>query len=273
MKFGIAAFLTARGIDPAILAERVESAGFESLFVPDHTHIPVASRYTFPWGNNEVPEYYSETLDPFIALTVAARSTRVLQIGTGVCLAVERDPITTAKEVSTLDVLSGGRLLFGVGAGWNEHEMRNHGTDPSRRFRLLRERVEAMKEIWVQDVASYEGTFVRFEDILSWPKPVQKPHPPVLIAGNGPRAVDRVLAFGDEWLPEPEADLGTRISELLHRAEAAGVERRVTVYSARVEDVNSYRRSGAHRAVFWVPPNDAVAAERRVDELARQLKL
>ena len=148
-----------------------------------------------------LPPQYSHTLDPFVALSFAAAATERIKLGTGVCLVVERDPIVTAKEVASLDRLSGGRFLFGVGAGWNREEMRNHGTDPSRRFKLMRERVEAMKEIWTKDEAEYHGEFVDFDPIWCWPKPVQQPHPPVLLGGSGPKVLDRVLAYADEWTP------------------------------------------------------------------------
>src|SRR6185436_11317492 len=148
-----------------------------------------------------LPREYSHTYDPFIALTAAAAATERLRLATGICLVVERDPITTAKEVASLDQLSGGRLLFGVGAGWNLEEMENHGTDSSRRFGVLRERVEAMKQIWSSDEASYHGRYVDFERVWSWPKPAQKPQTTVIVGGNGKTVYDRVLAFGDGWLP------------------------------------------------------------------------
>ena len=275
MKFGIAVFITADGLSPDELGPLVEECGFESLFFPEHTHIPVASQATFPWRDHQVPLEYRQMLDPFVALTAVSASTTNLKLGTGVCLVVERDPIATAKTVATLDLLSGGRFLFGVGAGWNIHEMENHGTDPSRRFKLMRERVEAMKAIWTQDEASYDGEFVSFDRIWSWPKPVQKPHPPILIAGNGPRAADRVLAYADEWLPEPEDGLPERIRELQERARASGRSGGVpvTVYSARLQDVEEYARAGAHRCVFWIPPNDREGARAAVKELASALGL
>src|SRR5919206_2840703 len=184
MKFGVTMFTTRYSIGPAELARAVEERGFESLFVPEHTHIPVSRRSPWP-GGADLPDEYRETLDPFLALTAAAAATERLLLGTGICLVVERDPITTAKEVATLDHLSGGRFLFGVGAGWNAEEMQNHGTDPSTRFGLMRERVEAMKAIWTQDEAAYHGKHVDFDAMWSWPKPAQKPHPPILVGGRG----------------------------------------------------------------------------------------
>ena len=184
MKFGVAIFPTEDAQDPAELARMAEDRGFESLLFPEHTHIPASRETPYPAGG-ELPPEYSRTYDPFVALTAAAAATERLLIGTGICLIIERDPITTAKEVASIDQLSAGRFLFGVGAGWNVEEMRNHGTDASRRFGLMRERVEAMKAIWTQDEASYHGEQVQFERIWSWPKPLQQPHPPILVGGNG----------------------------------------------------------------------------------------
>ena len=180
---------------------------------------------------------------------------------------------STAKAVATLDHLSGGRFLFGVGAGWNLEEMRNHGTDPSRRFALMRERVEAMKTIWTNDEASYHGRVRRFDRIWAWPKPAQKPHPPVLIAGNGPRATERVLAYGDEWLPEPEDGLVDRMLELHAERLTAGRAVPITVYGASTANVDTYEEAGAHRCVYWLPPRDPDDTVRRVRELAEELGL
>src|SRR5690242_18988059 len=228
MKFGIAVFPTDYAADPAAIARLVEERGFESLFFPEHTHIPVSRRSPYP-GGGDLPPEYSHTYDPFVALTAAAAATKELLVATGICLVIERDPIVTAKEVASIDRLSGGRFLFGVGAGWNEEEMENHGTDPRKRFGLMRERVEAMKEIWTKDDAEYHGKHVDFDPIWSWPKPAQKPHPPVLLGGGGEKVLDRVLAFRDGWLPQPprEKDLVGRMQELRRRAEEDGRERPV----------------------------------------------
>lgn len=272
MKHGLAIFATDEGIRPDELARLAEERGFESLFFPDHTHIPAARSSASPRGG-ELPREYSHTLDPFVALMSAAAATRELRLGTGICLLVERDPITTAKTVATLDYLSGGRALFGVGAGWNVEEMENHGTNPKRRFALLKERVEAMKAIWTQDEASYDGEFVKFDRICSWPKPQQQPHPPVLVAGNGPKVLDRVLAYGDEWLPEPEDGLTNRMRELQERARSAGREPvPITVYGAKPEDVQSYAEAGAHRCVYWLPPRGGADSAKRVEELVTAIR-
>src|SRR6478672_10326087 len=214
MRFGIAVFPADYAADPATIARLVEERGFESLFFPEHTHIPAGRRTPYPAGG-ELPRYYSHTYDPFVALTAAASATERILLATGICLVIQRDPIITAKEVASLDRLSGGRFLFGVGAGWNLDEMENHGTNPERRFSLMRERVEAMKEIWTAEEPSYHGRHVDFDPIWSWPKPVQDPHPPVLVGGNGPTVEDRVLRFGDGWMPNVVDD-----DELLGRFEA-----------------------------------------------------
>jgi probable F420-dependent oxidoreductase len=273
MELGLAILLTDYSIQPARLGSLAEERGFESLFLAEHTHIPVSRETPYP-GGTELPREYSHTVDPFVGLAAAAAVTKRLKVGTGVCLVIERDPIVTAKEVATLDHVSGGRFLFGVGAGWNKEEMRNHGTDPSKRWGLMRERVEAMKAIWTQDEAEYHGRYVDFDPIWSWPKPVQKPHPPVLVGGVGDKVLDRVVAYGDEWIPNrvknPE-ELGERIAELQRRAEAAGRERiPVTVFGAKAEQrlLERLEGAGVNRSLFYVRPDEPAEVERQLDELA-----
>ncbi len=257
MEFGVAIFPTEDVPTPAELAQMAEERGFESLFFPEHTHIPASRRSPYPAGG-ELPPEYSRTYDPFVALMAAAGATERLRIGTGICLVIERDPIVTAKEVASVDVLSGGRFLFGVGAGWNREEMENHGTDPSRRFALMRERIEAMKAIWAQDEASYSGTYVRFDRIWCWPKPRQRPHPPVLVGGNGPRVLDRVLAFGDEWMPNRVRDdeIIPRFEELGRRAAEVGRDPIPITVAGMMRDparIERFERAGVHRGLFWLP--------------------
>jgi probable F420-dependent oxidoreductase len=270
VKHGLAIFATDEGVDPAELARLAEDRGFESLFFPEHTHIPAERSTDAPRGG-ELPREYQHTYDPFVALMAAAAATTDLRVGTGICLIVERDPIATAKAAATLDHLSGGRFLFGVGAGWNVEEMRNHGTDPKRRFALMKERVQAMRQIWTEDVASYSGEFVQFERIWAWPKPVQQPLP-VLLAGNGPKVIDRVLAYGDEWLPEPEDGLPERIEELRRRAADAGRDIPVTVYGVKPQEVEMYEQAGAHRVVYWLPPRSPEDTIHRLEELAAGIR-
>src|SRR5437764_3808981 len=209
---------------PDELARMTEERGFESLFFPEHTHIPASRETPYPIGG-ELPPEYSRTYDPFVALTAAAASTSRLLVATGICLIIQRDPIITAKEVASIDRLSGGRFLFGVGAGWNLEEMHNHGTDAARRFGVMRERIEAMKAIWREDEASYSGEHVRFDRIWCWPKPAQDPHPPILVGGNGANVLERVVAFGDEWMPNrigKDEDMIARFDELQLVAKQAG---------------------------------------------------
>ena len=237
MKFGIGMFPTDYAMNPADLGRACEERGFDSLYFPEHTHIPASRETPFP-GGGEIPREYTHLLDPFVSLGMIAAVTTKLRLGFGVCLVTERDPIVTAKEVATLDLLSGGRVDFGVGAGWNIEEMANHGTDPARRFRLQRERVEAMKEIWTNDDAEYHGQLVDFDPVWSWPKPAQKPHPPVLIGNNGPNALNRVLRYGDGWMPlgfRGADGLAEQIRELRSRGADAG-RRRIPVVQFGCED-------------------------------------
>ncbi len=224
MKFGIQMFPTDYAIPVTELGKACEDLGFESLFFPEHTHIPT-SRLT-PWpGGAELPREYSHTLDPFVAMGAVAAVTTRLLLGTGICLVIERDTITLAKEVASVDHLSGGRVLFGIGGGWNVEEMANHGTAYPSRWRRLREQVEALKAIWTQDEAEYHGKFVSFDPIWLWPKPVQKPHPPVLVGGDGDGTLQRVIDYGDGWMPNLRRDprvTVARIHELQAMAKAAG---------------------------------------------------
>jgi probable F420-dependent oxidoreductase len=273
MKFGVAIFPTEDAQDPAELARMAEERGFESLLVPEHTHIPASRKTPYPAGG-ELPPAYSRTYDPFVALMAAAASTERLLIGTGICLVIERDPIITAKEVATLDRLSSGRLLFGVGAGWNVEEMRNHGTDAAFRFGLMRERVEAMKAIWSQEEASYSGKYVQFERIWCWPKPLQQPHPPILVGGNGPRVLDRVIAYGDEWIPNRVGDddrMIERFGELSARARQAGRDAIPITVAGSMRDparIERFERAGVHRSVFWLPSRGPDEVEAAIDRYA-----
>ena len=279
MKFGVTIFPTDYSIGPAELARAVEERGFESLFFPEHTHIPTSRRTPWP-GGAELPREYSHTLDPFVALSAAAAATERLRIGTGVCLVIERDPVTLAKEVASLDFISGGRFLFGIGGGWNEEEMENHGTDPDQRWKLLRERVLAMKAIWTEDEAEFHGRFVNFDPVWSWPKPAQKPHPPIMVGGNGPHTLRRVVEYGDAWMPIPipvpgQPPLSERIAELKGLAAEAGrADIPVSLYGvpARPEVIGHYAEIGVERCVFFLPPAPAEQVLPLLDrnaELAR----
>ncbi len=271
MEFGVAIFPSQDTQPPDELARMAEQRGFESLLFPEHTHIPASRITPYPAGG-ELPPEYSRTYDPFVALTAAAAATATLKIGTAICLVIERDPIVTAKEVASVDQLSGGRFLFGVGAGWNVEEMANHGTDASKRFGVMRERIEAMKAIWSEDEASYHGKHVDFDRIWSWPKPLQKPHPPILVGGNGPKVIDRVLAFGDEWMPNRVKDdvIIPRFEELRRRAAEAGREIPITVAGLMrdPERIERFERAGVHRGLFWLPPRGPDEVEAAFDRYA-----
>lgn len=264
MDTGVAIFPTHDAIAPADLARLAEARGHESLFFPEHTHIPADRQSPWP-GGRELPRKYAHTFDLFVAVTAAVTVTSRLRVGSGICLVIERDPITTAKEVASVDYLSGGRFEFGVGAGWNREEMANHGTDPRRRMDLLRERVEAMKAIWAQDEASYAGQLVTFDRIWSWPKPAQRPHPPVLVGGNGPGVLDRVLAFGDAWFPNHgRSGVLDRVAELRSRADRP-VELMVMGVPAEAKVLEEYAAAGFRRAVHWLPSAPRGPVERAMD--------
>jgi probable F420-dependent oxidoreductase len=252
MEFGVGYFPTHDGIGPGDLARRVEERGQNAIFFAEHTHIP-ASRETPYSGGTVLPRKYWHMYDLFVALTAAATATTHLRVGSGVCLVIERDPITTAKEVASVDHLSGGRLEFGVGAGWNREEMANHGTDPRTRMALMSERVRAMKVIWTEDEASFSGTYVNFDRIWSWPKPAQKPHPPVLIGGGGPTVLDRVLAYGDGWFAQwSYPNVLERIAELDTRADRP-IQVQVLSVPPDPKVLEQLEDAGVHRASLWLP--------------------
>lgn len=268
MEFGISYFPTHDAVGPGEIARLVEEHGFESLFFAEHTHIPASRETPYP-GGSELPRKYWHTYDLFVALTAAATATSRLRIGSGVCLLIERDPIVTAKEVASVDHLSGGRFEFGIGAGWNREEMRNHGTDPRTRMRLLKERVEAMKAIWTEAEASYHGEFVNFDRIWSWPKPAQRPHPPVLVGGDGPTVLDRVLAFGDVWFPNyGGAEMIKRAAELKARADRP-VEFQVSTSPTNAKDLEALAQAGCTRVCHTLPSANRAAVEAALEPWER----
>jgi probable F420-dependent oxidoreductase len=200
MLFGASMFFTDYSMTPAALGKALEERGFESVWAAEHSHIPLSRRTPFA-GGGDLPKHYYDAMDPFVVLTAAAMATKTLKVGTGVCLVNQRDPIQTAKLVASIDQISGGRFLFGIGNGWNQDEMENHGTVFASRHKLVRERIEAMKAIWTQSKAEYHGEFVNFDPIMTWPKPVQKPHPPIIVGGAFPYAARRAVRYGDGWIP------------------------------------------------------------------------
>ncbi len=200
MRFGIATFITDEGIRPDTLGRALEERGFSSLFIAEHSHIPASRETPYPAGG-ELPRRYYRTLDPFVALTAAAAVTSQLVLGTGIALLPQRDVIHTAKQVASVDLVSAGRMAFGVGVGWNREEMRNHGTDPTTRGALMNEQLAALKQIWTTEQAEFHGTHIDFDPIFAWPKPVQQPHPPIYLGGESPAALRRLATYGDAWLP------------------------------------------------------------------------
>ena len=252
MKFGISTFVTDEGIAPGVLARAIEERGFDSLFVAEHTHIPLSRESPWP-GGTELPRKYYRILDPFVTLTAAAAATECLLLGTGVALVVERDPIITAKEVASLDLVSGGRMIFGIGVGWNREEMENHGTDPRIRGKLANERIRAMIEIWTKDEAEFHGQYVDFDPIGAWPKPIQKPCPPIYVGGGSP-AFKRIAQFGDAWLANglPPGKLEPMLADL---RETAGRDVPVTVFNAssEPEHLEAYVQLGVERLLLGLP--------------------
>jgi probable F420-dependent oxidoreductase len=277
VKYGIVMFPTDYAIRPDDLARATEERGFESLWVPEHTHIPASRRSPWP-GGPDLPRDYWHTYDPFVALAMAAAVTTTLKIGTGICLVIERDPIITAKEVASLDYLSNGRFLFGIGGGWNAEEMEHHGTEFKTRFRLLRERVLAMKEIWTKEEAQYHGEYVNFDKSWSYPKPVQKPHPPILMGGDAPTTFDRVVEFCDGWMPipgRPGPGLAGKIAELQQRAKEASREPiPVTAFMAKPDRgfLDELEASGVDRAILGVPSETADKVLPLLDQHARLIR-
>ena len=278
MDYGVVMFPTEYSMAPDDLGRALEERGFESVWFPEHTHIP-ASRQS-PWpGGGELPREYWSAYDPFVALMAAAGATKRLKLGTGICLVIERDPITTAKEVATLDRLSGGRVLFGIGGGWNAEEMAHHGTAWKTRWKVLRERVLAMKEIWTKKEASFNGDYVRFDRIWSDPKPLQKPHPPIVIGGDGATTFDRVVEFGDGWMPilRPHVDPVRRIPELRERLQKAGRDPKsapVSIFFAppKREVLDALGAAGVQRAIFGLPCEGREAILPRLDAYAKVMR-
>ncbi len=265
MHFGTAMFFTDYSMAPGELGQALEARGFESVWAPEHSHIPVTRKTPFP-GTGELPKKYYDAMDPFVTLTAAAAATRTLKIGTGICLVAQRDPIQTAKLVASIDNVSNGRFLFGVGNGWNQDEMEDHGTVYATRHKLARENIEVMKAIWTNSKAEYHGEFVNFDPMMAWPKPVQKPHPPVIVGGAFPYSARRAIRYGDGWIPQATRAAYTELVELLPRftqmcAEAgrdpASIP--ITIWGAKndLDLLKRYRDLGVERMVVSVESEKA----------------
>src|SRR5215831_4410016 len=278
MHVGLHMFPTEYAIHIAELARAAESRGFESLFVPEHTHIPTSRRSSWGGGPN-LPEEYWHTHDPFVALAIASAATTTLKLATGICLVIERDPIVTAKCVASLDVLSNGRFLFGIGGGWNAEEMENHGTDFKSRFALLRERVLAMKTIWTEKESSFHGRFVNFAPIWAYPKPAQRPRPPILLGGESGHTLQRVVYFCDGWLPRGRnADaILPGLADLKARAARAGRDASkisVSVFGAKADRaaLDTYASAGITRAILRLPSEGRDAVLPLLDQYAKLIR-
>ena len=268
MKFGVSTFVTDEGISPAALGPALEERGFASLYVAEHTHIPVSRETPYP-GGGDLPRDYYRTLDPFVTLAVAGAATSRLEVGTGIALVNQRDPILLAKETASLDLVTRGRAVLGVGAGWNREEMLHHGTDPATRMARMREYVLAVREIWAHDQAEFHGEFVDFDPIFSWPKPVRRP--PILVGGWGDKTFDRVLEYGDGWMPvagrDREGKLAKAVTELRSRA---GRHVPVVAYGAgsKPDAVEQLTLAGVDEILFYLPTEPADATLARLDRLA-----
>jgi probable F420-dependent oxidoreductase len=275
MHHGVVIFQDDFAIRPDDVARAAEERGFESIFFIDHTHIPVRRTTPYPIGG-ELPKDYYHNHDIFVALSFAAAATKKIKLGTGICLVIERDPFTLAKEVASLDFLSGGRFIFGIGGGWNQEEMEDHGTTFKTRWKLLRERVEAMKAIWKDDEGEYHGELVNFDKVWAWPKPVQKPHPPILLGGHGEKALERVVRYCDGWLPLTWVDrnIVPEIQQLRTLAEKKGRDPKtlsVTVFGAGddVKALASFRDAGVERVLHLLPAAGADKVFPVLDKYAK----
>jgi probable F420-dependent oxidoreductase len=259
MRFGVTMFATDRSMDVVELAREAEARGFESLYLPEHTHIPVSRRTPPPTGDPELPEEYARTLDPLVALAAAASVTSSIRLGTGVALPAQRDPIVTAKAIATLDLVSGGRFVFGIGFGWNEDELENHGVTMADRRAVCRERVLAMRSLWTQEVGGYEGEFTRITPSWSWPKPVQRPHPPILLGGGaGPKLFAQIVEYANGWIPIGGAGLASSLPQLRAQWAEAGrdPEELEVVPFGSIPDpgkLEHFERIGVTECVFRLP--------------------
>ena len=275
MQFGVTMFATDQAMRPDELARAAEERGFVSLYVPEHTHIPVSRRTPPPTGEGALPEYYARSLDPFVALTMAAAATDRLRVGTGICLVAQRDPIVTAKAVASLDRLSGGRFVLGVGFGWNEDELEDHGVDMRRRRDVAREHVLAMQRLWADDEATFDGEFVQLPPSWSWPKPVQQPWPPVLIGGvAGPKLFAHVAEYADGWIPIGGAGVRAALPQLHRAMDSAGRDpatARVVPFGSLPDPgkLDYYASLGIDEVVLRVPVGGPDVALPVLDDYAK----
>jgi probable F420-dependent oxidoreductase len=279
MRVGAFYFPADYGINMAELARALEDRGFDSLFVPEHTHIPASRKSPFP-GGGELPKRYSHTHDPFVALAFAAAATKKLKLGTGILLVPQHEPIVTAKAIASLDQLSGGRFIFGIGGGWNVEEMENHGATYPTRFKQMREHVLAMKELWTKEEASFDGEFVKFDRVWSWPKPAQQPHPPIILGGETDQTLRRVIEYCDGWFPRPRGgfDVVKGVAHLRQMAEKAGRDPSTitTIVFGSANDakvLESYDKAGIQSALLAIPDDSRDEILRYLDKIAPLAKV
>ncbi|HEX4889924.1 MAG TPA: LLM class F420-dependent oxidoreductase [Alphaproteobacteria bacterium] len=277
MQYGISMFPTDYSITPADLAVAAEARGIESIWFPEHSHIPVSRKSPWP-GGPELPKPYYDVMDPFVALATAAAVTKKIKLATGICLVIQRDPIQTAKEICTLDTLSGGRFLFGVGAGWNAEEMADHGTKFEERMDVMRERIEAIKLICSKSKPEYHGKHVNFEPFMTWPKTVQKPHPPVLVGGGYPHGARRAAEYGDGWMPiTGRGDIIAAIPKFRQMVaerdrDPDSVEITVFGVAPDAEKIKPYGDAGAKRVIFGLPSEGADTIMPLLDKMAEVIQ-
>lgn len=274
MQYGITMFPTDYAMSPADLCVAAEARGFESYWAPEHSHIPVSRKSPWP-GGPELPKAYYDVMDPFVALATAASVTKKIKLATGICLIVQRDPIQLAKQICTLDTLSGGRFLFGIGAGWNAEEMADHGTKFEERFEVMRERVEAVKLICSSNKPEYHGKHVNFEPFMAWPKTVQKPHPPIHVGGVFPYGAKRAADFGDGWIPisgrgGDELSAIPKFRQMLAERDRDPDSVEISVFGVtpNAEKLKPYRDAGVTRVIFMLAPEAADKVLPRLDQMA-----
>jgi probable F420-dependent oxidoreductase len=280
MDFGASMFFTDYSMTAPDLARALEERGFESVWAPEHSHIPASRKTPFILGG-ELPKKYYDAMDPFVTLTAAAMATKRLRVGTGVCLIAQRDPIQTAKLVASIDQISGGRFLFGIGNGWNQDEIEDHGTAFETRHKLARERIEAMKAIWTQRTAEYHGEFVNFDPMTAWPKPVQKPYPPILVGGAFPYSARRAIRYGDGWMPQVTTYAKTDLAELVPRFKQMATEAgrdpdslRISVWDRNpdVDRMKRYQDMGVARAITSIESEKAETVLPVLDQWAEVIR-
>jgi probable F420-dependent oxidoreductase len=279
MEYGIFDYTTHYTMQPAELGVAAEERGFDHLFAPEHSHIPISRKSPWPGGDN-MPAHYWSMMDPFVVLGHVAAVTKTLRLGTGISLVIQRDPIQLAKEVATLDVLSNGRVMLGIGAGWNREEMEDHGTDWKTRFKRMRETMEACQSLWTDEHAEYHGDLISFDKCLAEPKPVQKPYPPIFLGGEGEKTIERIIRYGDGWMPlDPGVEHLTpghmsfeeQVRELRKRGKDAGkghIPIHIFMAPRKADRLKYYADLGIDGALFVMPPTGRDATLARLDEIA-----